>query len=369
MAFLLNCLVSMVTGTAFGTTAVVGVVCAAIGQAAQIPFALVGGAVISGAYFGDRCSPASTSALLVAELTGTTTAGNMAGMLRTAAVPFVACCIAYLGVDAAITGSFSMPDLFGIFGRELAISPVTLLPIAAVLALCILRVRLALALFSGVALAAALCATLQHDSVAQIARMAVMGFSPNDSEVASMLGGGGVVSMLSVAAIVCVSSSYAGIFQKTGLLDGLKSEATVKEILPALYNGDTFSGYDRVHLPYAKLDRIFKREIMPSYHDALASVTGVYCLTDTKTGMLYIGSATGEGGVAARWGNYLDSQHEDNKGLRDLYEHEGEEYFRKHFEFTLLEYFGMSYDPQKVLEREQWWKDCLDTRKHGYNEN
>ncbi|HJF46324.1 GIY-YIG nuclease family protein, partial [Thermophilibacter provencensis] len=152
-------------------------------------------------------------------------------------------------------------------------------------------------------------------------------------------------------------------------LDSYLNEATVKEILPALYSGDTFSGYDRVHLPYAKLDRIFRREIMPSYYDALESVTGVYCLTDTRTGKLYIGSATGEGGVAARWGNYLDSKHGGNKKLRELYDREGEEYFRENFEFTLLEYFGMSYDPQKVLEREQWWKDCLDTRAHGYNDN
>ena len=152
-------------------------------------------------------------------------------------------------------------------------------------------------------------------------------------------------------------------------LDSYLNEATVKEILPALYSGDTFGGYDRVHLPYAKLDRIFRREIMPSYYDALESVTGVYCLTDTRTGKLYIGSATGEGGVAARWGNYLDSKHGGNKKLRELYDREGEEYFRENFEFTLLEYFGMSYDPQKVLEREQWWKDCLDTRAHGYNDN
>lgn len=146
-------------------------------------------------------------------------------------------------------------------------------------------------------------------------------------------------------------------------------DATVKEILPALYSGESFQGYDHVHLPYAKLDRIFKREIMSSYHDALENVTGVYCLTDTRTGKLYIGSATGEGGVTARWGNYLDSKHGGNKKLRELYEREGEEYFREYFEFTLLEYFGMSYDPQKVLEREQWWKDCLDTRAHGYNDN
>lgn len=79
--------------------------------------------------------------------------------------------------------------------------------------------------------------------------------------------------------------------------------------------------------------------------------------------------ATGEGGVAARWGGYLNSKHGGNKKLRELYEREGEEYFQRYFEFTLLEYFGMSYDPLKVLEREQWWKNCLDTRVHGYNDN
>ncbi len=29
----------------------------------------------------------------------------------------------------------------------------------------------------------------------------------------------------------------------------------------------------------------------------------------------------------------------------------------------------MSYDPQKVLEWEQWWNDCLDMRVYGYNDN
>ena len=102
---------------------------------------------------------------------------------------------------------------------------------------------------------------------------------------------------------------------------------------------------------------------------ALESVTGVYCLTDRKTGKLYIGSATGAGGVAQRWGNYLDSAHGGNKKLRELYDREGKEYFEQNFVFTLLEYFGLSYDPEKILEREQWWKDCLDTRVHGYNDN
>ena len=50
-------------------------------------------------------------------------------------------------------------------------------------------------------------------------------------------------------------------------------------------------------------------------------------------------------------------------------EQKGSEYFEKHFTYTLLEYFNLSYDPIKILEREQYWKRCLDTIKNGYNDN
>lgn len=94
-------------------------------------------------------------------------------------------------------------------------------------------------------------------------------------------------------------------------------------------------------------------------------IFGRYAFNLTK----YLNSVTGEGGIAARWGSYLNSKHGGNKKLRELYDREDEEYFQRYFEFTFLEYFGMSYDPLKVLEREQRWKDCLDTRAHGYNDN
>lgn len=91
----------------------------------------------------------------------------------------------------------------------------------------------------------------------------------------------------------------------------------------------------------------------------------MYCLTDTHTGKLYIGSATGEKGVAQRWGNYLDSKHGGNKKIIALYKQKGVEYFT----YTLFEYFGLSYDTVKILEREQYWKRCFDTIKNGYNDN
>ena len=70
-------------------------------------------------------------------------------------------------------------------------------------------------------------------------------------------------------------------------------QAIVKEILPCIYSGEKFEGYDRVHLPFHRLSDIFNGRILPTYYEALKKITGVYCLTDTHTGKLYIGSATG----------------------------------------------------------------------------
>lgn len=146
-------------------------------------------------------------------------------------------------------------------------------------------------------------------------------------------------------------------------------KAIVKEILPCIYDGEKFNGYDNVNLPYEKLANIFNGKISPTYYEALNKITGVYCLTDTKTGKLYIGSATGEGGVAQRWGNYFNTKHGGNEKLIELYKKEGEEYFKKNFTYTILEYFGISCDVERVKIRERYWKKCLDTIKNGYNDN
>lgn len=152
-------------------------------------------------------------------------------------------------------------------------------------------------------------------------------------------------------------------------LSNLLNSCVVKELLPCMYAGKDFEGYDQVNIPFRLLKSIFDGKIMPTYYYALQKVAGVYCLTDTKTGKIYIRSATGTGGVAQRWGNYLDSSHGGNKKLIALYCDKGEEYFKKHFTFTLLEYYGLSHDPKEIKKREQYWKQCLQTIKFGYNDN
>lgn len=151
-------------------------------------------------------------------------------------------------------------------------------------------------------------------------------------------------------------------------LSFLKDEEEIIEILPCIYNGEQFEGYDNVHLPYKKLNDILAGRVMPTYYEALKKITGVYCLTDTSNGKLYIGSATGGEGVAQRWGDYLSTKHGGNVKLKELYKQKGDKYFEKYFTFTLIEYFGLSYDPKKIIQREQYWKNCLNTIKNGYND-
>ena len=120
MAFLLNCLISFLTGTAFGTAATMGVICMTMAKAMGCNEILAGGAILSGVFFGDRCSPVSTSALLVAELTHTNIFDNIRLMVKTAFIPTLLTCGFYgiCGIlfPAVGSGSMALADSFaGVF--------------------------------------------------------------------------------------------------------------------------------------------------------------------------------------------------------------------------------------------------------------
>ena len=62
------------------------------------------------------------------------------------------------------------------------------------------------------------CALVQDIPFAEILRMSVFGYSPVEPEVAALLSGGGMVSMVNAFLIVCISACYSGMFEGTGLL-------------------------------------------------------------------------------------------------------------------------------------------------------
>lgn len=222
MVFLLNCGISLLTGTSFGTSATMGVICMTIASAMGVDPGLTGGAVLSGAFFGDRCSPVSTSCLLVSEITGTNIFENLKRFFRSALVPFAAACAVYTALGLLTDHSGQVPDLQALFGLGFQPHWIAILPAAAILLLSCLRVNVKLAMTVSILTAIPICLLVQHIPAAELLRFMLTGYRTAVPELAGMVNGGGVVSMLKAGAIVCLSSSYSDIFQKTGLLDCIK---------------------------------------------------------------------------------------------------------------------------------------------------
>ena len=222
MTFLLTCGVSMLTGTSFGTAATMGAICMTVGRSMGADPLWLGGAVLSGSFFGDRCSPVSTSALLVAELTGTNIFDNIKKMFRTAWVPFFLTCAVYALAGWLMQGGGAAVGLWETFGAEFHLHWLTLLPAAVILVLSQFRVNVKLAMSASILTAAVTAAVFQRMGLGEILYTAAMGYRAADREVGALLNGGGIISMLNVSAIICISSSYSGIFKETALLTGVK---------------------------------------------------------------------------------------------------------------------------------------------------
>lgn len=148
-----------------------------------------------------------------------------------------------------------------------------------------------------------------------------------------------------------------------------KRKVVVQEILPGEYRPISFNGYENVHFSFPLLMQVLKSNRYAEYRQHLSLVNGVYCLTDKCNGKLYVGSAYGADGVAQRWECYLDTTTGGNKELLELQNSKPKGYFESNFSFTLLEAIDKRIALTKVIERENYWKVALDTRRHGYNKN
>lgn len=220
-SFLLCAAMSMLTGSSFAAAATVGVICVAIAGAMRADMALVGGAVLSGSFVGDRCSPLSSTANLVATLTHTHVFDNVRRMIRIGAIPFALSCVVYVTLGVSSGGTGMAPSFRGSFAASFDLSWVTILPTLVVLALSLARVNVTRTLLASLGCALAICALVQHMPLEQIPNMLVFGYHSQNLAIARMVNGGGIASMIDIILIVAMASTYAGIFEGTGLLLGL----------------------------------------------------------------------------------------------------------------------------------------------------
>ncbi|MBE6960905.1 MAG: sodium:proton antiporter [Ruminococcaceae bacterium] len=212
MAFLLSAALSFALGTSYGVCGTAGVVLMTLARSGGVSIAVTAGAVISGAYFGDRCSPMSSCANLVAACTGTKLYSNVKEMLKTALLPTLLT-IAFYGV-LSVRNPITEVDaatLDALQAHFYLTWPV-MIPVAMMLVLPLLKLPVKWAMTASAAAALLVSVLLQEMPLMDALRTAIFGFAPEQPEL-SILSGGGLMSMTTASVIVFVTSLYSGILE------------------------------------------------------------------------------------------------------------------------------------------------------------
>ncbi|WP_425308645.1 GIY-YIG nuclease family protein [Ammonicoccus fulvus] len=122
-----------------------------------------------------------------------------------------------------------------------------------------------------------------------------------------------------------------------------------------------FPGFDRLVLDYAQLQGVMREHRYAAWRTALASVIGIYLITDTRDGRHYVGKADGEENICQRWNAYATNGHGGNVELRTI--------DPSRFRFSLLRVFDPATPTSAVNAAESHFKRALDSISHGLNRN
>lgn len=132
-----------------------------------------------------------------------------------------------------------------------------------------------------------------------------------------------------------------------------------------------FPGYQSVSLRHKDLRQIVEQN-EPSWKQSLSSVKGVYVITDTSNGKLYVGSASGNtDGIWQRWCAYANLQNPTggNQDFVRILDEFSAEYITRNFKYSILEIFDTKTKRETIAERESYWKNVFCTGQFGMNRN
>lgn len=223
-AFLICAITSLATGTSFGTAGTAGVAMMGIGHGFGIPMPLVAGAVISGAYVGDKMSPLSDTTVMTASLCRVGLVDHIRSMSLVSAPAVLITALLLLVVGffyvggGADTGRADMA--MQALDAHFTVSGWLLLPAAVVIGLLIKRYP-AIPVITLGAVLGALCAWLaQGVTPLDALRIAYVG-NAIQSDVAflnTLLNRGGIESMLDIIALILFALGVGGLMERIGVL-------------------------------------------------------------------------------------------------------------------------------------------------------
>lgn len=235
-AFLITAVVSVVTGTSWGSVATMGVALMGIAGALGVSLPATAGAVIAGSYFGDKMSPLSDTTNLAPIAAGSNLYEHIGHMFYTTIPATIISLIVYaivgLGADASVgVTSDAVTSMLNQLDLMYSWNILLLLPVVIVLAGSLMQLPTIPVMIGSTIVAGAEAIIFQGASLKNVLTSTVSGFNITmieragfdaatcDASVQSLLNRGGMNSIMSTTLLVFCAFCFAGIMSRAGCLD------------------------------------------------------------------------------------------------------------------------------------------------------
>jgi Na+:H+ antiporter, NhaC family len=223
--FLICCASSFLLGSSTGTASIVGLPLIIIARSGNVNLNITAGAIIAGVYFGDRCSPMSSSAALVSNLTDTNLFINIKNMLKSSIIPFLMSIGFYYEFSKLNPLKVVDIDLTKEILSSFKIEYLILIPALVILVFCFLKIKIRYAMVLSMLTAAILGIFVQGHAPLKVLNYILFGFIlDNHNILQNIIKGGGVASMLKTSFVVFIACDLAGIFEGMQIFEGIKTK-------------------------------------------------------------------------------------------------------------------------------------------------
>lgn len=216
---------SLVTGTSYGSVGSAGVAMMAIGNAMGIHPGMVAGAVICGSMFGDKLSPLSDTTNLAPAVSGAKLGDHIRAMLWTTVPPFLISLVLFFILGISQSGQVSTATDIQMYidalNSEFQIGLVTLIPAIFLIAMLLLKVDAIVSLGLSSAVAGIVSMVCQGATLQSVIRIAYNGYSSQIEldVLKTILNRGGMNSMLQYVAIITFAVGMGGMLDRLGVLE------------------------------------------------------------------------------------------------------------------------------------------------------
>lgn len=219
-------IVSVLTGTGYGTIGTIGVAFMGIAHGLGIPPGQAAGALVAGAYLGDKVSPFAANANFAVAIARVNIYDHIRHCLWTTVPAFAVGLIIYavvgLSTDVVAGASLAADDeVRQALAKHFVFSPWLLLPPVVTLGLASRNLPVMPGMLLSVAVAVALAIFVQGLSLVDALNITVSGFKPATGLplVDKLLAQGGMEAMMRVTLIALAAFAFSGVLQKAGLLE------------------------------------------------------------------------------------------------------------------------------------------------------